>query len=145
MKSATRADDIIMCGDTEVITLHSVLIICCALLRRCSHYTRHIAEIGLSCISLTIRHIERSEMVVISPNESHTYLLTYSRQQSPSREANRFSAGQEIPRILWIPYVHYRIHKCPSLVPIISQLDTVHAFISYFLKILFNIIVPSTE
>jgi hypothetical protein len=30
-----------------------------------------------------------------------TYLLTYSMEQSPSWEANRFSASQEIPRILW--------------------------------------------
>jgi len=33
------------------------------------------------------------------------YLLTYSMEQSPSREANRFSASQ-IPRILWDPKVH---------------------------------------
>jgi len=55
-----------------------------------------------------------------------TYLLTYSMQQSPSWEANRFSASQEIPRILWNPKVHYRIHKCPPPVPILSQLDPVH-------------------
>ena len=66
-----------MYGDTEVITLHTVLIICCALLRRSSHYSRHIAEIGLSCILLTIRHIERFEMVFVPPNEPHTYLLIY--------------------------------------------------------------------
>ena len=30
-----------------------------------------------------------------------TYLLTYSMKQSPSWEANRFSASQEIPPILW--------------------------------------------
>jgi len=30
---------------------------------------------------------------------SLTYLLTYYMEQSPSREANRFTATQEIPRI----------------------------------------------
>jgi hypothetical protein len=35
-----------------------------------------------------------------------TYLLTYFMDQSPSWEANRFSASQEIPRILWNPKVH---------------------------------------
>ena len=74
-----------------------------------------------------------------------TYILTYSMEQSPSWEANRFSASQEIPHILWNPNVHYRIHKCPTAVPILNQLDPVNTPTSHFLKIHLNIILPSTS
>ena len=67
------------------------------------------------------------------------YLLTHSMQHSPSWEANRFSTSQEIPRILWNPKVHYRIHKCPPPVPILSQLNPVHDPTTHFLKGQLNI------
>jgi hypothetical protein len=70
-----------------------------------------------------------------------TYLLTYLLiQHSPSWEANRFAASQEIPHILWNPKVHYRIYKCPPPVSILSQLNPVHTPTSHFLKIHPNII-----
>jgi len=73
-----------------------------------------------------------------------TYLLPYSMEQSPSWEADRFSASEENSPILWNPKVQYLIHKCPPSVHILSQFDLVHAQPSYFLKILLNTILPST-
>ena len=64
-------------------------------------------------------------------------------EQSPFWEANRFAASQEIPRILWNPKVHHRIHKCPPPVPIMSQLDPVQAPTPHSLKTHLNIIHPS--
>ena len=55
------------------------------------------------------------------------FAFSYSMEQSLSSEANWFSASQNIPRILWNPNVHYRFHKCPPTVRILSQLNPVHA------------------
>ena len=53
-----------------------------------------------------------------------TYLLTpWSRVLL--EKLTGFAANQQIPRILWNPKVHYRTHKRPSPVPILSQLHSV--------------------
>ena len=71
--------------------------------------------------------IRKQQNVHYSKELYITYLLTYSMEQSPSWEANRFSVSQEIPRILWKPKVHYRIHNSPQPVPFLSHINPVHA------------------
>ena len=39
-------------------------------------------------------------------------------KQCPSGETNRFSASQEIPRILWNMKIRYRVYKRPPFVPV---------------------------
>ena len=57
------------------------------------------------------------------------YLRTYPTEQSPSWEANRFSASQKFPRFLWKPKDHYRVQKGPPPVPILTQINPIRTHI----------------
>ena len=71
-----------------------------------------------------------------------TYLLT-PRSRVLLEKLTGFAANQEIPRILWNPKIHYRTHKRPPPVPILSQLHPVPTTPSHVLKIRLNIVLPS--
>jgi hypothetical protein len=51
---------------------------------------------------------------------------------------------QEIPRLLWIQKVHYRVHKSPPPTPVLSQVNPLHSPRTHFRKIHFSIVLPFT-
>jgi hypothetical protein len=80
---------------------------------------------------------------ITSIHTTHYSLQVLTHVITAWSRANRFQATQVIPRILWNPKVHYRIHKSPPLVSILNQPNPVHTSTSHFLKIRLNITIPS--
>jgi hypothetical protein len=81
------------------------------------------------------------------PTECLAYWLTDSVKNCMDcmlDEATISSASAEIPHILWNPSVHDHAHNSPPLFPILCHVNPVQALTSYFIKISFNIILPST-
>jgi hypothetical protein len=69
----------------------------------------------------------------------------WALEQSPSWEANRFSASQEILHILWNLKFHYHIHSAHHLSLFSASSIQSTTLTSHFLKIHLNIVIPSTS
>jgi hypothetical protein len=64
---------------------------------------------------------------------------------SPSSEVANCATTEEIHSILWNAKVHYRVHKSPPLVPILSQINQINTIPSYLSKIYFNTVYSPTS
>jgi hypothetical protein len=69
--------------------------------------------------------------------------LTDFMELGPARKVASCAATQ-FPNVLWNRKVHYRVHKNPPLVPILSQVNPGHTILAYFSETHFNIIHPHT-
>jgi hypothetical protein len=74
-----------------------------------------------------------------------TYLLTNSMDQSSFWEANTSAGSQYIPHVSWASKFHCRVNNSMLLFRTESQINPVHALSKYFLKIHFNITLPSAS
>ena len=97
------------------------------------------AELKGTGIITTDVHCLDQEANGFFPNTVQPSAWANSIEQSSSWEVNGSWTSQEITRILWNPKDYYCIHKGPSRVHILSQMNPVHAVALYlFLQISFN-------
>ena len=84
-------------------------------------YTKHSSTTQWNWLLLCVEIVPKCNMTYVGTIVlSDLYSLTNYMEQSPSWEANRFSASQEIPHILRNLNVHYRIHNSRPSVPILA-------------------------
>jgi hypothetical protein len=93
-------------------------------------------EPDIQCYILKYQHYSAKSAFTNFMSKNCSAILTNFLELSPSWEATRCAATQEITNILWNPTVHYHFLKSPPLVPVHSQINPIHTTPSYLSPIL---------
>jgi len=89
---------------------------------RVTRWTRSVLEVHQSVLPTTLWAVNPHNRVPVSDMGTCSCPMHYvggpltPHREGPSWEANSISASQEIPRFIWKPKVHCRMHKSLSLV-----------------------------
>ena len=81
---------------------------------------------------INFSEVNASKFRVLNPLDNR--LLHKFTEKSPSWEADTFSCSQEIALILFQLNVQFRVHSSQPPVPVLRQINPVHALPSYFFK-----------
>jgi hypothetical protein len=76
----------------------------------------------------------RENFTFLSCRWSVLFTLTYCTVQNLSWDANSHSSSQKFSHLLWNPKAYHCVHKNPSLVPVLSQMNLVNTFWTYALR-----------